>query len=319
MSNPRANGLTPVESKVAAYLPVFPIMSAQLKGTMTQIEEAVVEVCGGFQGISAHAHESVSKAAAFLDSRESSGGYSVEGLIRQCRNTMESLLAAIDHMDDVSRRAVEQMRAIDAYANEIGKALKSLHDIAEGNKILAINARIEAAHAGAQGTGFAIVANEVNTQAQKSCEVIEKVGGLAVSLRGKANAAVTDLEALASQNKLSATESRDEVTEALNSFGDMHSRMEELLSSMTRDGQLLEKEVATAIHGLQFQDRTSQRISHVMEALETLYQRFTEFCEGFEAAPDHNREEFFHLYTMKEEWQAAGIHQEHSSGDIELF
>jgi methyl-accepting chemotaxis protein len=312
--------VVPVESEIASCLPVFPVLSAQLKETITHVEEAVVEICSGFQGISARAQESVSRAVEFLDShgRESKGEYSVDGLIKECSNTMENLLDSIDRTDEVSRKAVEQIQDIDAYAKEINLALNQLHGIAEGNKILAINARIEAAHAGAQGAGFSVVADEVNLQAQRSCEVIEKVGGLAGNLRNKANSAVADLDNLASRSRNNARESKKEVTDALNAFSQIHARMETLLSAMAKDSQVLSGEISTAIHGLQFQDRTSQRVTHVIEALDSLHQRFSELCQGYEPSSDHT-EEVFKLYTMKEEWQTAGVNQDYVAGEVELF
>jgi methyl-accepting chemotaxis protein len=311
----------PVQSEIASYLPLFPIMEGQLKGTVTQIEEAVVEVCGSFQGISERARESVSKSAEFLDNQgtDRAEKESVETLIKQCRNTMENLLVSVQQTEEVSHKAVEQMKAIDGYAKEVSAALKLLHGIAEGNKILAINARIEAAHAGVHGTGFSVVADEVNVQAQRSCEVIDKIGGLAGNLRTKAYSAVADLEKLSSESNKNAEASKQEVSEALNAFGRIHTRMETVLSAMTEDSQLLAGEVSTAIRGLQFQDRTSQRISHVIEALDTLHRKFSELCEGYEPADRDKQEEFFQLYTMREEWQTAGVKQDFTPGEVELF
>lgn len=68
------------------------------------------------------------------------------------------------------RSMLDAMEKIRANADEINKITKFMEDIAFQTHILAINASVEAAHAGAAGRGFAVVADEVSELAQKSAE-----------------------------------------------------------------------------------------------------------------------------------------------------
>lgn len=310
-----------VNTALLSYIPAIAIMDAQLKETVTQIEQAVVEVCGSFEAISGRARESVAKTAAFLagNDQATAENISIERLIDECQTTMETLLNAIEHAGEVSRKAVEQMRLIDGYSSKISAALKQLDDIAEGNKILAINARIEAAHAGAVGVGFAVVANEVNEQAQRSHEVIIRVGDLSGQLRNAARSAVKDLEKMDQQDRKSAVESRQQVTTAFTEFQTMHSHMKEMLAEMSQDGELLAGDISTAIRGMQFQDRVSQRIGHVRDGLETLQRRLERAGNG-EVIEDTNiKNDLMHYYTMHEERQIAGMQDHAKPGEVELF
>lgn len=310
-----------ISSALTSYIPAIAIMDTQLKETASQIEQAVIDVCTSFEGISSRARESVAKTTAFLASNSNSSQEkaSVEELIQECQATMETLLNTIEHAGEVSRKAVDQMRMIDSYSQKISASLKQLDGIAEGNKILAINARIEAAHAGEAGAGFSIVANEVNTQAQKSREVIQKVSELSSELRTAAKTAVKDLEKMDQRDKKSAVESRHQVTTALNGFQEMHSRMQSMLAEMGSEGELLANDIASAIRGLQFQDRASQRIAHVRSGLETLQQRLEQASRGETAAHIDIANDMLHCYTMHEERQAAGINDSAQPGEIELF
>ncbi len=69
---------------------------------------------------------------------------------------------------DVSRRAIERIEEIDKASQQISDALGQLDQITNSNRMLAFNARIEAAHAGAAGTGFAVVAVELAAATVKS-------------------------------------------------------------------------------------------------------------------------------------------------------
>jgi len=116
-----------------------------------------------------------------------------------------------------------------------------------------------------------------------------------------------------------ADECRNEVDESLRDMQAAHGEMKNMLTGMTEEGTLLAGEIGTAVRGLQFQDRTSQQISHVVEDLDTLYAKLTARAGSageWEAASD----EGFSAYTMHEERQVAGIAgNESAGGDIELF
>jgi hypothetical protein len=88
---------------------------------------------------------------------------------------------------------------------------------------------------------------------------------------------------------------------------------------MTNDGALLANDIGAAVRGLQFQDRTSQQIAHVVEDLDTLHTRLKFRC-GAVTASDTASDKGFGAYTMREERQVAGIGgAESAAGDVELF
>ena len=95
---------------------------------------------------------------------------------------------------------------------------------------------------------------------------------------------------------------KHEVDESLRDLQTAHGEMKEMLTGMTEEGALLASDIGAAVRGLQFQDRTSQRIAHVVEDLETLRARLS---ERFGAGPVAS-DEGFSAYTMHEERTVAG-------------
>ncbi|MGA2888356.1 MAG: methyl-accepting chemotaxis protein [Terracidiphilus sp.] len=310
-----------VEAELAQYLPHFSRMSEQLKQTSSQIESSVVEVCNSFQGIAQRAKQTVDRTTSFL-SREGDGGCndrSFEGLIENCSGTLVKILNVTEEAGEVSRRAIERIRQMDKASQSISAAIQQLEQIAGGNKILALNARIEAARAGSYGAGFGVVAMEVISQTEKSQKVNAQVSELITNLRTLAGSTLDDLKRMNDKDRQRVEQCKHEVDESLRDLQGAHGEMKKMLTGMTEEGTLLASDIGAAVRGLQFQDRTSQRIAHVVEDLDTLRTRLAaRFGDGHlaEAASDKG----FSSYTMHEERTVAGIGgTESGAGDVELF
>jgi methyl-accepting chemotaxis protein len=308
-----------VETELARYLPHISLMSRQLKQTSLQIENSVVDVCKSFQGIAERARSTVARTSGFLSSESgaASGRRSFEGLIENCSGTLVKILKTTEEANEVSIRAIERIQQMDKASKMISAALGKLDQIARENKMLAMNARIEAAHAGILGAGFAVVAVEVVSQTERAQAVTAQVGELTANLRALADSTVQDLQRMNDRDHKRMEECRREVDESLRDMQLVHGEMKTMLTGMSEEGELLANDIGSAVRGLQFQDRTGQQIAHVVDDLDTLQTRLaTRF--GGDVGMASN--EGFSAYTTHEERTIAGIGgTESAGGDVELF
>ncbi|WP_342571936.1 HAMP domain-containing methyl-accepting chemotaxis protein [Paenibacillus sp. FSL R5-0749] len=99
---------------------------------------------------------------------------------KQSMTLMKTQMESISH---VSGEVVTMVQVLNNYSQEIGGALHTVRDFASQTKLLALNASIEAAHAGEHGKGFAVVADEVRKLAEASSTSMERISDLLLRIQ----------------------------------------------------------------------------------------------------------------------------------------
>jgi len=108
-------------------------------------------------------------------------------------NSVEDTVNAIEQLAEQLSSASNVIEKLSAQSATIGQVIEVIQGIAEQTNLLALNAAIEAARAGEQGRGFAVVADEVRQLAQRSSESTGEIRNIVLSIQNSTKEAVDSI------------------------------------------------------------------------------------------------------------------------------
>jgi methyl-accepting chemotaxis protein len=117
-----------------------------------------------------------------------------DGKVESGQHVVRQSMARIEQLADSATSASSSIESLSAEIQNIGTVLSVIKSVAEQTNLLALNAAIEAARAGEQGRGFAVVADEVRALAKRTQQSTEEIERLVSALRSAAQSSVQQIQ-----------------------------------------------------------------------------------------------------------------------------
>ncbi|MFW8633360.1 methyl-accepting chemotaxis protein [Vibrio natriegens] len=170
----------------------------------------------------------------------------------QGRTVVEATVTNIGQLSGILSNSQQSISSLNQHVDKIGGAVNIIQEIAEQTNLLALNAAIEAARAGEQGRGFAVVADEVRALASRTHQSTEEITRVVTDIQVQMSAVVSDIDQCNDQGQqtLSASEQLDASLQQI--ITDMHTiqgNSERIASAIEEQGIVM-NQVSDSINEL---------------------------------------------------------------------
>ncbi|MDO2949892.1 methyl-accepting chemotaxis protein [Aeromonas simiae] len=263
-----AHGNRHTAEKVRGELERQRAETASVAAAMTEMEASVREVAQA-------AHLSLEQVQE------------VEQAARIGREVMAGNISTTHQLADKLHHTAQVIQDVSVMSNKIGNILEVIRGIAEQTNLLALNAAIEAARAGEQGRGFAVVADEVRGLASRTSDSTSEIHTMIADLQQAVSRAVKVMDECSNEMEASVQQSSDangameEIQGIVTQINDMSSQ----IAAAAEQQQATSADIATNLHrisdisdrnyqGIEQVANTSQQLDHLAEQQQTLVQRF---------------------------------------------
>jgi methyl-accepting chemotaxis protein len=240
-----------------------------------QVATAMNEMNATVQEV-ANSATSAAEAAGNADNEASSG-----------RNVVRDTIESIDQLAGDVEGTATIIKKLEGETESIGTVLDVIRGIAEQTNLLALNAAIEAARAGEQGRGFAVVADEVRSLASRTQASTQEIQAMIERLQGEARKAVVAMEQgqerahSGVEKAAGAGESLEAITRAVAAISDMNTHIasaaeeqsavaDEINRNISNISQVAEQNTENANQT----SRASEELAHLASELQSLVSQF---------------------------------------------
>ncbi len=220
-------------------------------GAQEQSSQAT-EVAGAVEEMTKTIIETTKHTSMASEASKNAGQVAKEG-----GKVVNETIQGMVRISEVVRRSAETVQELGKSSNQIGEIVQVIDDIADQTNLLALNAAIEAARAGEQGRGFAVVADEVRKLAERTTKATKEIAAMIKQIQ---------------KDTVGAVESMQQGTEEVEKGKELAEKAGKSLKEIITGAENVVDIISQVAAASEEQSSTSEQISRSIESISSVTQ-----------------------------------------------
>ncbi|WP_006786665.1 methyl-accepting chemotaxis protein [Thiorhodospira sibirica] len=257
----------PVSSPLAQVCAsVIPIWRRHVAASSAHTEDSVAQLATRFADINRRLEQ------ALVASGTSSGSHEddVVTTLHKAREELNDVLGNMRQALGTKRDLLARISELANFTQEMQGMTDAVSALASQTNLLALNAAIEAARAGEHGRGFAVVADEVRTLSTQSGEAGKNIAHKVQAINAAILATRDSAAHFAQQDEQLFNHAQQTIEHVLTRYQAVMASLEASAQVLHTESNAVQAEVTEVLVSLQFQDRVTQILGHVMQDMDNL-------------------------------------------------
>jgi methyl-accepting chemotaxis protein len=274
--------LVRASSEVSSSASELHMASEQMAGGVGQVVSQAHTVATAGEEMAATSGEIAQNCHLAAGSANAANAAALEGakVVKDTVGVMESIAVRV-------RSAAANVSSLGSRSDQIGEIIGTIEDIADQTNLLALNAAIEAARAGEQGRGFAVVADEVRALAVRTTKATKEIGDMIKTIQLETGKAVGAMESGVREVEKGTDEASksglaleailvqiNAVTQQTQQIATAAEEQTATTSEISNNMQMITDTVQESARGAQEVTRAAGRLSEISEELGLVVGRF---------------------------------------------
>ena len=260
----------------------------QSMSTLTQASNAITRSSSSLAGYANEPHHATDQVSAAITEMSStvqevatnasgaaSAAQSADDSARNGLKVMDNTLNAINQLGKEVNHVGDAMSQLEQNTNRIGGVLDVIKNVAEQTNLLALNAAIEAARAGEQGRGFAVVADEVRSLAKRTQDSTAEIQQIIEAVQLGASKAMQAMKT--SQEKTGVTlemagqagQSINQITQSISAILGMNMQIATAAEEQSYAAEEINKNVVKVVNLISDLNRDAQQSAQIARQLDS--------------------------------------------------